>query len=74
MSDINKWPLLGLKKLEYLIKQRRSADLYLFESKAMQRTATHGRGLPIGKTHVIPLGVDLCQYFPEEKSVLPLAA
>ena len=69
MSDINKWPLLGLKKLEYLIKQRRSADLYLFESKAMQRTATHGRGLPIGKTHVIPLGVDLCQYFPEEKKV-----
>jgi glycosyltransferase involved in cell wall biosynthesis len=46
---------------------RKSAPNYfIFESKAMQLTATHGRGVPEQLTTVIPLGVDTNYFFPSK--------
>jgi len=66
MSSINRGLKLSLKKLEHRLNRHKSADLYIFESSAMQLTATHGRGIPVARTCVIPLGVDTEEYYPSE--------
>ena len=65
MSSLNSGIKLQLKKLEYYFRKKHAADLYIFESKAMQQTATQGRGIPENKTTVIPLGVNTNIYKPE---------
>ena len=63
MSSINKGLKLFFKKLEWYVR-RHKPDTFIFESEAMQKTATHGRGVPIQHTCVIPLGVDTDYYRP----------
>ena len=71
MSGINSGLKLGLKKIEYWLFQHSAADMYIFESKAMQLTATHGRGIHSKRTSVIPLGVNSDEYHPAaEKSYI----
>ena len=63
MSSVNSGVKLALKKLEWLLR-RYKPDIFVFESEAMRTTATHGRGVPLGKTVVIPLGVDTTLFSP----------
>lgn len=65
MSSLNSGIKLQLKKLEYYCRKKHAADLYIFESKAMQQTATQGRGIPENITTAFPLGVDTTIYKPE---------
>ncbi|SNB55503.1 Glycosyltransferase involved in cell wall bisynthesis [Marinobacter sp. es.042] len=64
MSSINGGLKLFLKRCQWLLQANISPDLFIFESRAMQRTATHGRGIPKSRTTVIPLGVDTSVYVP----------
>lgn len=64
MSSINSGVKLQLKRLEWVLR-RKKPDYFIFESEAMRRTATSGRGVPARKTCVIPLGVDTEKYYPE---------
>ncbi|MEJ2609714.1 MAG: glycosyltransferase family 4 protein [Candidatus Thiodiazotropha sp.] len=57
MSSVNSGLKLFLKKLEMKLNIY-GPDHYIFESKAMQYTATHGRGVAAKNTSVVPLGVD----------------
>jgi glycosyltransferase involved in cell wall biosynthesis len=66
MSGLNSGIKLLLKRAEWLVLHRSSADLFVFESKAMQLTATQGRGVPARKTTVIHLGVDTAVFYPDE--------
>lgn len=61
MSSINVGLKLLLKKIE-CFSMRYKPNHFIFESEAMRLTATHGRGIPHHKTHVIPLGVDTSVY------------
>jgi len=63
ISSVNSGVKLALKKLEWLLR-RYKPDKFVFESEAMRKTATHGRGIPFDKTVVIPLGVDTEIYSP----------
>ena len=65
MSSINSGPKLILKKLEYLLRQNKP-DLFVFESEAMRKTATQGRGIPKQATEVVYLGVDTNKFSPPE--------
>jgi len=64
MSSLNTGIKLALKKLEFKLKKSHAADLYIFESKAMQETAVFGRGIPAKRTTVINLGVDTDRFKP----------
>jgi glycosyltransferase involved in cell wall biosynthesis len=57
MSSLNSGLKLLIKKIEWRIRKDKP-DYFIFESSAMQLTATHGRGVPQDKTCVIHLGVD----------------
>ena len=46
----------------YLVKDK--PDLFIFESEGMQKTATHGRGIPKKNTAVVYLGVDTEMFKP----------
>ncbi len=61
ISSVNQGFKLLLKRMEYWTNIH-GPDLYVFESRAMAHTATHGRGIPASKVRVIPLGVD-CDLF-----------
>lgn len=61
MSSINSGLRLQLKRLEWLVR-RHKPDHFIFESEAMRATATRGRGVPSGRTHVVPLGVDTTRF------------
>jgi glycosyltransferase involved in cell wall biosynthesis len=63
MSSINTGIKLMLKKLEWKIR-RYKPHHFIFESEAMQLTATQGRGVPSSATKVISLGVDTEKFFP----------
>lgn len=63
MSSINTGPKLLLKKIEYTLRKNKP-DLFVFESEAMRKTATEGRGVPFRATKVIYLGVDTCRFSP----------
>ena len=64
MSSINTGLKLFLKKIEWYLRKHKP-DFFIFESDAMQTTATHGRGVPRRNTHVIPLGVNTEHYRPD---------
>ena len=66
MSSINRGPRLWLKRLDVLLA-RGGPDHYVFESRAMQRTAVEGRGIPEGRTSVAYLGVDTDLFRPADK-------
>lgn len=63
MSGLNKGLKLILKKMEFYCRKNRP-DCFIFESEAMRRTATHGRGVPHALTNVVYLGVDTERFFP----------
>ncbi|BHH86292.1 glycosyltransferase family 4 protein [Desulforhopalus sp. 52FAK] len=66
MSGLNKGLSLLAKKIEWFFRRQSRPNFFIFESKAMQHTATHGRGVPEKLTTVIPLGVDTDCFFPSE--------
>lgn len=63
ISSQNNGVKLSLKRLEWYFR-RNKPDFYIFESRAMQKTATHGRGIPVKNTCVVPLGVDTEKFLP----------
>lgn len=63
MSSLNSGIKLLLKKTEFYLRKKKP-DIFVFESEAMRRTATHGRGVPHGRTNVVYLGVDTEKFFP----------
>lgn len=63
MSSLNSGLKLALKKLEWYLRPHKP-DFFIFESGAMQKTATHGRGVPQINTAVVALGVDTNKYTP----------
>lgn len=64
MSSLNTGLKLVAKKIEWLLR-RNTPDYFVFESIAMQLTATKGRGVPLNRTCVIPLGVDTDKFYPD---------
>ncbi len=56
---------LLLKKIDIRIRGRNGPNHYIFESKGMARTATHGRGIPSHRVHVVYLGVDTSHFRPD---------
>lgn len=65
MSSLNSGIKLLFKKAEYHLR-RYKPDVFVFESKAMQETATHGRGIPKQKTSVVYLGIDTAIFSPAD--------
>lgn len=63
MGSLNSGLRLLLKRLQ-IRALRHGPDLFLFESKAMAMTATHGRGIPADRVAVTYLGVDAVRYAP----------
>lgn len=63
MSDLNRGLRLWLKRLEVMLTPA-APDLYIFESRAMARTAYQGRGIPERQTSIVYLGVDENRYQP----------
>ncbi|HOY21772.1 MAG TPA: glycosyltransferase family 4 protein [Cellvibrio sp.] len=63
MSSLNSGLKLALKKMEWYLRSHKP-DFFIFESDAMRRTATHGRGVPQKNTAVVVLGVDTHKYTP----------
>lgn len=57
MSGLNRGVKLVARRLEVAFN-RSGPDHYVFESKAMQRTAVEGRGIAASRTSVTYLGVD----------------
>lgn len=64
MSSINSGLKLLFKKLEYNVR-RNTPDIFVFESEAMRKTGTHGRGISATATQVIYLGVDVEKFTPD---------
>lgn len=64
MSSINSGIKLIAKRLEWLLRSNKP-DHFIFESEAMRKTATAGRGVPHNRTSVVPLGVDTQTYRPD---------
>jgi glycosyltransferase involved in cell wall biosynthesis len=64
MSSINSGFRLKLKQLECLLTKSKP-DVFIFESEAMRKTATHGRGIKESITDIIYLGVDTQKFFPD---------
>jgi glycosyltransferase involved in cell wall biosynthesis len=65
MSAENSGVRLLLKRLD-VATTRHKPGLYIFESEAMRRTATHGRGIPASSTAVCRLSVDSTRFAPRE--------
>ena len=63
MSSLNSGLKLALKKIEWYLRSHKP-DFFIFESDAMRKTATHGRGVPKKNTAVVVLGVDTHKYTP----------
>jgi len=57
-SGFNSGLRLLMKRLEVRYLRPHRPDLYIFESHAMMRTATHGRGISTGHVMVVNTGVD----------------
>ncbi len=64
MSSLNSGIKLLAKKIEWAIRTNKP-DYFIFESRAMQSTATNGRGVPKNKTTVVTLGVDTEKFYPK---------
>ncbi len=69
MSSLNSGLKLLLKRLEVALLRRARPDHFIFESRAMQRFAVEGRGLPARQTAVIPTGVDANRFRPDPANV-----
>lgn len=65
MSSLNSGLKLLLKQLEVVLLRRARPDHFIFESRAMQRFAVEGRGIPARQTTVIPTGVDANKFRPD---------
>lgn len=63
MSSLNPPLKLLVKKLEVFLN-RSQPDHYIFESKAMAKSATMGRGVSSKRISVVNLGVDTNKYTP----------
>ncbi len=63
MSGPNTGIKLKLKQFEVFCTQNKP-DYYIFESKVMARSATHGRGIPDKCVSVVHLGVDIEKFKP----------
>ena len=68
MSSVNGWLRRSLKRLEVALS-RDGPDHYIFESRGMQETAVLGRGIPVSRTSVVYLGVDIERFRPDEADV-----
>ena len=64
MSSLNRGLKLLLKRLEVALHRARP-DHFIFESRAMQRFAVDGRGIPARQTTVIYTGVDAGRFRPD---------
>lgn len=64
MSSPNRGTKLMLKRLEVALR-RHGPDLYVFQSRAMEELAIHGRGIPARASMIIPTGVDTERFDPE---------
>lgn len=58
---------LALKRLEVAVSMSR-LDGLIFESRAMAKLATHGRGVPEKMIDVIPLGIDVNMFNPQRSN------
>lgn len=67
VSSLMPWWKLALKRAEVALASSK-ADVVVFESEAMAKTATHGRGLPAARTRVIRQGVNIERYRPNPGS------
>ena len=66
MGAVNSGIKLFLKRVDVRLRRHRP-DHFVFESQAMARTATHGRGLPADQASVVYLGVDTETYRPRSR-------
>jgi glycosyltransferase involved in cell wall biosynthesis len=66
MSSLNGAFKLALKRVSFWFA-RSGPDCYVFESKGMERTATHGRGISPEKTKICKIGVDTQKFRPDGK-------
>lgn len=69
MSSLNSGLKLLLKQMEVTLLRRARPDHFIFESRAMQRFAVEGRGIPGRQTTVIPTGVDANKFRPDPANV-----
>lgn len=63
ISSLNSPLMLAIKKGTVLAQLNRP-ELFIFESEAMRKLATHGRGIPKSETTVIHTGVDIKKWVP----------
>lgn len=71
ISGLNSGVKLFLKKMEIALA-RNKPELFIFESEAMRKLATHGRGILKSQTIVIPTGVDVHKLKPLERTSKPI--
>ncbi|MBW3225619.1 glycosyltransferase family 4 protein [Marinobacter adhaerens] len=64
MSSLYQGFKLILRRCQWILQAHAAPDFFIFESDAMRKTGTHGRGIPSRRTCVIPLGVDTNIFFP----------
>lgn len=64
LSSLNSGLKLVLKKLEVAFLRPSKPDHFIVESRSMQQTATHGRGIPVHMTTIVPTGVDEERFRP----------
>lgn len=64
ISSENRGLRLLLKRVEMAVR-RNAPDRYVFESRSMFRMGTHGRGLPAQRCVLVPLGVDVDRFRPD---------
>jgi glycosyltransferase involved in cell wall biosynthesis len=64
ISPPNSGLRLLMKRIEVMLSKSK-LDGLVFESRAMARLATHGRGVPERLIDVVPLGIDTSQFHPE---------
>lgn len=67
ISGVNSGLKLFIKKVEVFLRRDRP-DHFIFESEAMRYHATHGRGIHLKHTSVIPTGVDCEKYSDKNRS------
>lgn len=64
LSSVNQGLKLFLKRLEVRYLRSAKPDHFIVESRSMQETATHGRGIPVEMTTIVPTGVDETRFRP----------
>jgi len=62
LSSLNTGVKLALKRLEVKYLRPSKPDHFIVESRSMQQTATHGRGIPVRMTTIVPTGVDEARF------------